>query len=842
MSHFRRSGRRWARRAVARVTGEKVATAAGAARAGAGKARSKRVRRLRGAVIELSAAVTGSKVSQVPSVSRVAVLARRARLQRERARFVTELASGRSLGEALLATTRGLLANGRPSEVAALALRLEMSGVSDEEVPVALALAADHQDHPRLVRAELHRAEPATMATEAAVAGVRAGLLTEDDALVDGVLDHLPRVATDDLVTVACMLRSAGRTSQGRRAVAELAERRDQGSVSDEAARVLQWLDPPDERHEPARRPTVGVLSSFGPMHRPRPAKGQEPSCLGTIAALALVRHAGTGTDRRAVQLVPRDHSDWPRLSGPLWTLAAGRFPASPFGIRPEFPLGPSLEPLFLGFSVVGAPVLDDAAVDYLRSAEPIGCSDVTSVLILLKAGVKAFYSGRIESTLGETLGTVGRLRTDDLEGADAAHLDSLRGATDALTRLAEGSGRIRTSSVGTLVAARALGRPAGLRVDRRGDARLDGPVHHRDGLAPEPELARRMVESVDLVMGAVAAGRPRAAVREAWATFWDPDVRAAQQLWQETPRDLPTSDAPLEAAARIRSAGRRYGPSVTDPDAIHVSLATDQNLLEQLPVTIEAIVRNTSRPLRICLLTRGVGTDTEQALAAAHPSIELSFFPCDSVDHGGRLIKHITASTMDRLLLPEILDGVDRTVYIDIDALVLDDVGQLFDRDLAGAPVAARPSERSMQSIVVHVSAPLDPEPARELRDLVLHRAGHAVPGINAGVLVLDLERMRKDDFCRTFVPWVSRYHLNDQEVVEFYAGDELDVLPERWNAWPYKEVVDDPAVLHWVGPFKPWRGTVTRDQHRWAHYATLADERRRAAPVTGPPSAADA
>jgi lipopolysaccharide biosynthesis glycosyltransferase len=338
------------------------------------------------------------------------------------------------------------------------------------------------------------------------------------------------------------------------------------------------------------------------------------------------------------------------------------------------------------------------------------------------------------------------------------------------------------------------------------------------------------MVESVELVLRAVADGRPRAAVRETWARFWDPDVRAAQRLWQDSTPDLLRSDAPLEAAARIRSAGRRYGPTVTSPDAVHVSLATDQNLLDQLPVTIEAIVRNTSRPLRISILTRGVGTDVERSLAAAHPSVELTFFPCDTVDHGGRLIKHITASTMDRLLLPEILDDVARTVYIDIDALVLDDIGQLFDWDLSGAPVAARTSERSVQSIAVHVSASLDPEPARELRDAVLHRAGHAVLGINAGVLVLDLERMRQDDFCRTFVPWVSRYHLNDQEVVEFYAGDQLSVLPERWNAWPYKEVVENPAVVHWVGPFKPWRATVTRDQHRWAHYARLADERRAA------------
>jgi lipopolysaccharide biosynthesis glycosyltransferase len=151
---------------------------------------------------------------------------------------------------------------------------------------------------------------------------------------------------------------------------------------------------------------------------------------------------------------------------------------------------------------------------------------------------------------------------------------------------------------------------------------------------------------------------------------------------------------------------------------------------------------------------------------------------------------------------------------------------------------VAARRSERFAQNIAVTLSASLGPARARELRDTVLHRVGPRAPGINAGVLVLDLERMRGDDFCRTYVPWVSRFHLHDQEIIEFYAGDDLGILPDRWNTWPYKELVDDPAVVHWVGPFKPWRRTVTREQHRWTRYARLADDRLASAPTPATPS----
>lgn len=847
MSNLRRLGR-WTRHALSRNGGDAVGVPSdGAPRSRpVDERRRRRVQRLRSATLELSSSVTGRQLKRVPSTKKVSSYAKRARLQRERATFVKALASGSTWGEALLATSRGLLAGGRPSELVALALRLETSGVTDDEVPVVMALAADHQNHPRLVASELRRTTPATIAAHAATAAVRAGVLTHDDDLITAVLDHLSLVSTDDLVTVACTLRSARRPALADRAVTELGRRWDEVPPSGKQVRVQEWLFPSTGADEAVREPIAAVLSCFGPFGATPDSGGKPPSCLGTVASLALVMHAiadvpsissgdasgGTPTTdplAGAVRLIPRDFSSWPPVSGPLWTIATGRFPTSPLRIRPEFPFAPSLEPLFLGFSLVGSSELEETAVDYLRSMEPIGCSDRATVRILRKAHVKAFYSGRVESTLSLTMATVSRIGPETASGVGPAEHESLRRTLREVRRMPARSGVVTTPSVGRLVLARSLGHEVKLQGGKQGHARLDGSVHRREGLAPEAELARRMLESVTEAMRRIAAGEPPADVRAAWARFWASDVEADIDHPQQPSAGTAPNDAVLETAARIRSAGRTYGPQESAPDVVHVSLATDHNLLDQLPVTIEAIVRNTSRPLRMTILTRGVGVDVEEELADAHPTVGFSFFPCDGVDHGGRLIKHITASTMDRLLLPEILGSVSRTVYIDIDALVLDDVGRLFDWDLAGAPVAARISEHFVQNVAVHVSASLEPDLAGELRDIVLQRASHRAHGLNAGVLVLDLDRMRKDDFCRTFVPWVSRYRLNDQDVMEFYAGDELVILPERWNSWPYREVIDDPAVVHWVGPFKPWRRTITRQQQHWAHYARLAAERRR-------------
>ena len=81
-----------------------------------------------------------------------------------------------------------------------------------------------------------------------------------------------------------------------------------------------------------------------------------------------------------------------------------------------------------------------------------------------------------------------------------------------------------------------------------------------------------------------------------------------------------------------------------------------------------------------------------------------MTFVPCDAIAYHSagrpqRLPTRITISTLDRLILPHLLDEVDRVVYVDIDTLVLGDICRLAATDLAGRPIAARDSNVSEAS-----------------------------------------------------------------------------------------------------------------------------------------------
>jgi lipopolysaccharide biosynthesis glycosyltransferase len=101
----------------------------------------------------------------------------------------------------------------------------------------------------------------------------------------------------------------------------------------------------------------------------------------------------------------------------------------------------------------------------------------------------------------------------------------------------------------------------------------------------------------------------------------------------------------------------------------------------------------------------------------------------------------------------------------------------------------------------------------------------GHAA--LNAGVLVLDLDRMRRDDFTATYLAWVQRYGLHDQDVMLAYAGCDRYVLDPRWNALPVLEDVDAPAIIHWASIAKPWHSRLTYAQDGWHHYAARLRDR---------------
>ena len=262
------------------------------------------------------------------------------------------------------------------------------------------------------------------------------------------------------------------------------------------------------------------------------------------------------------------------------------------------------------------------------------------------------------------------------------------------------------------------------------------------------------------------------------------------------------------------------------------VVVAFDQNLNHPAAVLLESVVANASGPLRVWVLARGLTAAYEAWLAASFPSLPITFLPCDSISYETvgpkrRIPRRITVSTMDRLLLPQLLQDVSRVVYLDVDTIVLDDVCRLAATDLGGRPIAARDSNVSEASEWQRAGRHLDEPAATELRRVMGARHGYGHPALNAGVLVMDLDRMRRDDFTNRFLGFGERYGLHDQDTMLAYVGPDRAILDPRWNAMPVLEDVPDPSLIHWASFPKPWDPPLTYAQERWRMHADRLRDR---------------
>lgn len=560
------------------------------------------------------------------------------------------------------------------------------------------------------------------------------------------------------------------------------------------------------------------------------------------LAGLAETLHArvrperATAGPRASVHLVraDRDASSYSAVPPGTWMIVSGAVTRRELGR--DLPLNPNLLPIFLGVEIAASVLHGDGVIDYLRTYAPIGCRDWRTVSMLRAAGVPAYFSGWLTTTVD----TVATNPVPEMSPATTAPL--ARAVVAELNRVAayRTHAPARTTDVRTYLAARAMGRKVTMRPDRPGDAALDGSV----GLS-DAEFDRQRAATLELtatVLDAVLDGQSADSVYALWRDLTRPAVEAAERRLRDIP-SLPSPSFDVAAAVKTTLADtvvrERTEPAPDGPE-INVEFSLDGNFKYPLDIVLDSIVTRASRPIRAFVLCRDHDGSDFDRMAKLFPTVSFVWLPTDHADYGTvrAMLRHITVATMDRLLLPDLLPDVDRIIHHDLDALCLADLAELFDLDLDGSPLAARdqrePFGGSGYVGLSNWAARADTiEQSFELLQHLTARHPFDFRNINAGILVLDLARMRADNFTGDFLPMVERFGLNDQGVLNMYAGSQARPLPRVWNAFPRFELVDDAKILHWLGGTKPWRSMYIEGQQLWREAEKSFARRAKAAGV---------
>jgi lipopolysaccharide biosynthesis glycosyltransferase len=297
----------------------------------------------------------------------------------------------------------------------------------------------------------------------------------------------------------------------------------------------------------------------------------------------------------------------------------------------------------------------------------------------------------------------------------------------------------------------------------------------------------------------------------------------------------FPKLDFDLDEACRLVR-GNEVVIERTEPgpdgSEINLEFSLDGNYTHQLEVTLDSIVERCSRPIRAFLIYKGLDKDYFEHVARVFPTVSFVWLSTDNVrfDPGksGKVASMnawVSAVSMDRNMLPALLPDVDRIIHCDLDAMSRADLGELFEVDMEGKAIAAVPEAKphfvsgfeTLRRQAIRLRRLGRADLAREFtaRTHAQHQFDFEV--FNAGLMVLDLAKMRADEFCSRYLPTVQTYGVNGQVVLNVYLGRNYKKLDADWNRQMRVEMSDTAKFVHWPGRYKPWAPEYVSHREWW-------------------------
>lgn len=238
----------------------------------------------------------------------------------------------------------------------------------------------------------------------------------------------------------------------------------------------------------------------------------------------------------------------------------------------------------------------------------------------------------------------------------------------------------------------------------------------------------------------------------------------------------------------------------------IPIFFSTNDNYVKHVCVAIASILDNSKSEFHFCILASGLCEESKNAIVQTAAGNTVEFISIDKRDFEtfNVMLAHLSIEACYRYLIADLKPEFDKAIYLDCDLIVLDDIKKLFDTDINGFYAAC--GDEILKTSYC--------------KNLGLSRY------FNSGVLLLNCDLMRRDDITRklfektTALSGKSKYL--DQDALNIVFAKKLKFFHMRWNATNpifrksanvaflrkiAKEARENPAIVHFSGPDKPWK-----------------------------------
>lgn len=148
---------------------------------------------------------------------------------------------------------------------------------------------------------------------------------------------------------------------------------------------------------------------------------------------------------------------------------------------------------------------------------------------------------------------------------------------------------------------------------------------------------------------------------------------------------------------------------------------------------------------------------------------------------------------TLSRLFFPKEIEE-EKILYIDVDALVISDISELWNINLDNMYVAGTIDTNTMKK-----------------GGLYLKYIDSNDPYINAGVLLMNLDLIRKDGIDNVFLDKLNneRYLYSDQDIINSSCKNHIHIFDPEFNSSTCTKLLDDKSkikIMHYITRKVDW------------------------------------
>lgn len=265
----------------------------------------------------------------------------------------------------------------------------------------------------------------------------------------------------------------------------------------------------------------------------------------------------------------------------------------------------------------------------------------------------------------------------------------------------------------------------------------------------------------------------------------------------------------------------------------IPIVFGIDQSYLLQAFVVMHSILRNSEEQFHFIVLTKddieAPAEELKRILAGDYSNFifEIRRIGAEAFEDVKIHNQHLSQSSYFRLLISELVLEYDKCLYLDSDILVNGDLRELYDTDVEGCYLAGvRDCHLSRKAVDFLVT-----------KHQLKMGFSSAEDYINAGVLVMNLKRLRGDKMAVQFLEQTKKENpYEDQDVMNVCCYGQIKTLPLKYNVFHHytgrtvrylfggsyaKEEFlydwDRPYIMHFAEKYKPWINKKYKGADRW-------------------------